>query len=197
MKIPATVKTGAIFAAGLLFGAALFFPWNTVAEHAAAVAAHTAGAKGIVLEIKENSSEGMFDPRFLFSGIKASTPMALARISYLEADPATASFVGEEKRFSVNAGSGMVQGRVGGMMSWRSARADITLKKDSTLIENITVDGEIKGRGTAELSSSGKLVKADIAFTLPQKFDTVLEAVAMIGSLPLKKDPSGEWRLKK
>lgn len=197
MKIPATVKTGAVFIAGLLCGAVLFFPWNAVAEHAAAIAVSAAGSNGITLEIKESSSEGMFDPRFLFSGIKASTSIAVARISYLEADPAAASILGEERSFSVNAGSGMIQSRAGGMMTWRSAKADVTLKKNSTLMENIVMDGEIKGGGTAELSPVGKLIKADIAFTLPQKFDTVLKAVAMIGSLPLKKDPSGEWRLKK
>lgn len=197
MKIPTTVKTAGIFAAGLLLGAVIFFPWNSVADYAAASAVYAAGSKGIGLEIKETSSEGILAPKFIFSGVKASTPMAHASISHIEVDPVQFSLTGDEKRFSVYGGSGSVQGQIGGGVTWRSARSDVTLKNSSILIENISVDGDIKGKGAAELSSSGKLMHADLTFTLPDKLNTVAEALAVIGSLPLKKDPAGGWRLKK
>ena len=105
MKIPTTVKTAGVFAAGLLLGAVIFFPWNSVADYAAASAVYAAGSKGIDLEIKETSSEGILAPKFMFSGVKASTPMAHASISHIEVDPVQFSLPETKSAFLYTAGA--------------------------------------------------------------------------------------------
>lgn len=197
MKIPATVKTSLFFIAGLLLGTALFAPLDAIAEYASAIIRESAISHNIELEINESSSDGIFNPKFLFSGIKVTTSLATIRMAYVEADPFIIKSIGKNKYTSIKTGGGIIHAGTGDMLTWRSAQADVTIKENSIFINNIYMDGDIKARGSIEISLNGKLINSDLYITLPKKFDPLFKTIAIIGSLPLKKGASGEWRLSK
>lgn len=198
MRIKKLVKSAVSFTAGSLLGLMLFVPWGGAASLMSAVVSCEAAAKGIKLEITEASAEGIFSPRFKFNGIKADMAPVSLNISQIEVRPHIVKTLANRDLYaSVFAGSGKIDGRPVGTIVWRSAKAESVVTEDTVVLKNIKTDGDIKAEGYMELSKDGRIIKSDMAVTVPQKFDSIIKAVSIIGSLPLKNSAPGEWRIKK
>lgn len=197
MKIRRMIKGLVCFIAGSVLGLMLFAPWNQAAVWMAARISHEMPFSGIRIEINEASAEGIFNPYFTFSKVKANSPLISVQTSWIQTNPSLLKLITSgELRSRIYTGSGLISSGLTGMLSWRSASAEIRVGRESILFDNILVDGDLKVQGFIRFSKEGKITGADMSVTVPDKFDEMIKAASIVGSLPLKKTAPGEWRFK-
>lgn len=184
---------------GLIIGAIVFFPWNTLAQGAAAKIAKAAADSGIWLTTGNADVSGVFSKSFTFHSVKADFPLMKFSADKVVITPALSSVAfSKEKKSHISMGRGTLLPVTQVPLDWNGGNADITLTEDSLRIENISITGKLTVTGFAEISrNKNALKRAKVRIKVPAAMDKTLDSAAKMGVMPLKKIRNGMWRLEK
>lgn len=193
------LRYAVVSAAGLLCGVMLFFPWNSVADTAAAVLTKTAAGRGVYVTVDSTSAYGVFSKSFSYGGVGIDLPMAKVNLREVTVTPSIlSSLFSGEKRARLTFGRGSVLPVTRQELAWNSGSADVTVTDRSFLLENISFAGKTAVTGYAEISRANlKLTKARLLVKVPEELDRMLELARMANMLPLTKIKNGEWRIER
>ncbi|MDO5114975.1 MAG: type II secretion system protein GspN [Synergistaceae bacterium] len=184
---------------GLICGLLLFFPWTTLAGTISSLAATAAAENGIYLTVGSSRAEGILFKKFSYSAINADFPVLRGSLRELTVAPSfISSLFSDEKSARLTFGRGSVVPVTRQELNWNAGAADVILKAESLLVENISFTGESSLSGFAELSRSDfRIIRANLLVKVPAELDRMLEMMQKTNMIPLTKVKSGEWRIER
>jgi len=186
----------ALFAAVFIGGLWIFAPWDECGLLAMEEIRAAAARRGYYVTYAGMVREGLFPPRYRFTGMDIEGPMVKATFSEATFSPAPirsvlslkaalrAEFAGVSVRYIPNNGFAMSRGEM-----------RVSAGSGAILLDDIEIEGDLKMTGGVAVDMSEKAVTESTAVVnVPPEINMLLNT--SIGARFVESVSPGEWRIK-
>jgi hypothetical protein len=186
----------ALFAVTFLIGLWAFAPWDECGVLAFEELRAAASSRGFYVTCDGIRREGIFPPRYIFSGLDVEGPMAKA--TFREASVRLAplrALLSMKAALSVSFDGASVKYVPKNGFEIKSGGLLLMASRGAVILDDINIEGDFSMTGGLALDVPGrKIIRSDAVMRVPLEFNLVLNSQAM--SRHVEQLSQGEWRIK-